>query len=317
MKRFILKNNELEVHILDYGATVDKIYTKDRSGKIENVLLSFDSCESLKDGNGLYLNAFVGPIAGRIKDGKFDDKTLTINNGTNHLHGGISGASFKTFEAIEVTDTKLVLQLTTDHKQDGYEGTYTYTITYELQGNCFMVEDDCVCDKETLLYPTHHFYFNLSGNLKTDVTKHQLTSNIKEMMYLDASCAPMEIKPVDDAFGFSAGKVIQEIMESNHPQLKDANGLDHPFILNGPITLTDSSSGRSLSICSDARAIVLYNSNYIDDTSLFDGGIKGYPHLALAMETQNIPNGYCLGLTNKTKHYHQKTSYTFTVLTTN
>lgn len=311
MQRFIIKNEFIEAHILDYGATLDKLYVANTEGVFENVVLSFEDANCLSDGNGLYLNAFVGPTAGRIKDGRLDDRTLTVNNGTNHLHGGCEGASFQTFEKVMHTKDTLILRLETTHASDGYEGTYLYEVTFHLEGNCLKVSDDCRCDVDTLLYPTHHFYFNLSGNLKHDVTNHLLTSASKEMVYLDPSCAPVSIQAVDEPFDFHEGKRISDIMNKPHEQLAIANGLDHPFLLNGPILLQDPTSGRYLKITSDAKAIVLYNSNFIDETSLFDGHVRGYPHIALAMETQNIPNGYALGVIDKTKHYHQETIYEF------
>ena len=45
VKTYIIKNDNLEVHVLNYGATVDKIYCKDADGNMENVLLSYNKKE--------------------------------------------------------------------------------------------------------------------------------------------------------------------------------------------------------------------------------------------------------------------------------
>lgn len=75
-----------------------KIVVPDRDGKMTDVCLGFDSMEDYARDNAS-LGAVVGRVANRIKDGHFclDGKEyqLAINNGSNHLHGGLIRLRFQ------------------------------------------------------------------------------------------------------------------------------------------------------------------------------------------------------------------------------
>ena len=82
------------VKIIDFGAIVTSLIVPDRTGKFEDVVLGYDSLSGyIKDKS--YFGAIVGRYGNRIGKGKFklDGKEfrLAINDGENHLHGGIIG----------------------------------------------------------------------------------------------------------------------------------------------------------------------------------------------------------------------------------
>lgn len=75
LKQITLKNDELTVVLLNYGARLHQILAPDKNGHLENVLLSYDSLEDvLKDQS--YFGATIGPVAGRIKNGSWADHQL-------------------------------------------------------------------------------------------------------------------------------------------------------------------------------------------------------------------------------------------------
>ena len=90
---FTLKNTSgFTVKITNYGGIVTSILAPDKNGKFDNVVLGYEHLEGyLKDTP--YFGAIVGRYANRIAKGKFtlDGKeyTLAVNNGPNHLHGGL------------------------------------------------------------------------------------------------------------------------------------------------------------------------------------------------------------------------------------
>lgn len=316
MQTYIIKNEHLEVHVLSYGATVDKIYCRDKDGNMGNVVLSYNKKEDYINFPGPYLNAIVGPIAGRIKDGKCNGREFTVNNGTNHLHGGITGISFVEWNIEQVSETELVCTLETNHEQDGYHGTFNYKVTYTLENDALVLTYDHHCDKLNPFGSTSHMYFNLSGDLKHGIKNHILTSNITKMEMLDDSGAPCCVADIEkgSCFDFTEGKVLGEAIESNHPQFViTEGGIDHPFLVNGPITLEDPVSKRVMEINTDAPCVVVYTSNFIDDTTIFQNETVGYKHIAVAIELQDYANAINLGLATEKTEYKQKTSYRFYV----
>ena len=64
-------------------------------------ILGYDDFKSYQTLDA-YLGALVGRVANRIGKGHFslnnEEYTLAINNGPNHLHGGIKGFSYQTFD---------------------------------------------------------------------------------------------------------------------------------------------------------------------------------------------------------------------------
>ena len=82
------------VQIIDYGATVTSLKVPDRSGRMGDVVLGYDSLQGYMEGTA-YFGAIVGRYGNRIAKGCFQldgkDYQLTVNDGENHLHGGIKG----------------------------------------------------------------------------------------------------------------------------------------------------------------------------------------------------------------------------------
>ena len=94
-----LNNGILSCEIITFGATIRSLMVPDGNGNLLDVVLGYDTLtEYLR--NGGYLGATVGRFANRIAEGKFrlNDHSycLAVNNGPNHLHGGLQGFCFET-----------------------------------------------------------------------------------------------------------------------------------------------------------------------------------------------------------------------------
>lgn len=91
---YTIENKVLKIHVLNFGGTISGIYFKEDH---TNMVASFLNKQDYIDQGGPYLNALVGPVAGRIAYGKYEingvTHQLSINNGVHHLHGGESGVS--------------------------------------------------------------------------------------------------------------------------------------------------------------------------------------------------------------------------------
>ena len=83
----MIKNVHFNVDI--YRCHILSIFSKDRNGNQEDIVLGFGEIEDCKE-DGTYMGAIVGRVANRIKGATFDlngqTYKLTVNNGPNHLH---------------------------------------------------------------------------------------------------------------------------------------------------------------------------------------------------------------------------------------
>ena len=72
VKEYILRNkNQMEVHLLDFGATIKNIFVPDREGTLADVVLGFDDLASYEKNEVASHGAVVGRVANRIGAGKF------------------------------------------------------------------------------------------------------------------------------------------------------------------------------------------------------------------------------------------------------
>jgi aldose 1-epimerase len=110
---YTLENtNGFLAKVTNYGTIICELHVPDRDGKSGDVVLGFDNLGQYLKGHPCF-GCTVGRVANRIAKGRFalDGKTyaLAVNNGPNHLHGGLEGFDKKVWKG-----EKLGL----DNKQD-------------------------------------------------------------------------------------------------------------------------------------------------------------------------------------------------------
>ena len=95
------------IAVLSYGGVIQSVVAPDRSGKLADVALGYDSLDGyLRDKS--YLGALIGRYANRIRAGRFSldgvEYTLATNAGANHLHGGNRGFNKAVWKAEPFAD---------------------------------------------------------------------------------------------------------------------------------------------------------------------------------------------------------------------
>lgn len=325
---YTLKNeNGIEISCLNYGCAITKIITPDRQGNYENIVLGLKDLAAYQ-ANSIYAGVVVGRVAGRIKDAQFEleGKTYTLarNDGPNHLHGSLKGFHNVVWDVVDdEREAAITFSYMSLDREDGYPGTLMMKITYTLTNKDeFIIEYQGQSDKTTLLNPTNHSYFNLSGNLKKDISQHVLKIDSSHFLELAADLIPTGklLDVTDTVFDFRIGRKIQEGLHSKDARnIMVGNGYDHPFILDsnnkGEIVLSDAESGRSLIIETDAVGVVLYTGNCIPDNLPVDGG-KARPYLGICLESQGLPDAihhpnFPSCILNKDQNFSTVTKYTF------
>jgi len=332
-KEYILRNKDgIEIHFLNYGGIITRMYTPDREGRFENIVLNLKKYDYYKE-NPNYLGAIIGQVAGRIKDAKFSlkDKTYTLekNEGENHLHGGSKGLHQVLWEVKPFKNENEVgasLFYKSVHNELGYPGAVQFIVTYRLSNhNEFTIDYLAETDRTTIIALTNHSYFNLTGNIKSTVVNHQLKMNANRFLELDKGLLPTgKVLPVKDtAFDFRSLTSIQDRLAIDHSQLQITNeGFDHYFLFEdgqeGHMTLFDPESGRSLEVRTTHPGVLLYTGNNLDYSVGIEGS-NGKKHLGLCLETQEHAASLQLKqlpsiIVTKDKPYKKQTNFSFKVL---
>ena len=115
----IENKNGMVMEVSDFGATLYALTVPDKTGKLIDVVLGFDSPEEYMASTTGF-GATVGRNANRIGNAAFTlngkKYELAKNNGINNLHSGPDYYHYRMWEVKEVTDNSITLSL---HSPDG------------------------------------------------------------------------------------------------------------------------------------------------------------------------------------------------------
>ena len=94
VERYTLRNKGgMVAKLITRGATLTELHVPDKKGQLADVVLGFDDIAGYEGEGNQHFGCTTGRVANRIAKGKFtlDGKEyqLAVNNGPNHLHGGI------------------------------------------------------------------------------------------------------------------------------------------------------------------------------------------------------------------------------------
>ncbi len=295
----------VEMRVITYGAIITSLKVPDRSGHLGDIVLGFDTLEGyLKDPP--YLGAVVGRYGNRIAKGQFtlDGKafTLAINNGPNHLHGGVKGFDKVLWNAVPgdtANGVSVTLSRTSPDGEEGYPGTLQATVRYTLTDkNELSVEYRATTDRATPVNLTQHSYFNL-GDDKTDILGHELTIHASRYTPVDATLIPTgELAPVQGTpFDFRTATAIGARIGADNVQLKNGGGYDHNWVLDRKgsslqpaALLVDPTSGRTIDVATTEPGLQFYSGNFLDGSIIGKGGRVYGRRTGLCLETQHYPD---------------------------
>ncbi|SFU51392.1 aldose 1-epimerase [Clostridium sp. DSM 8431] len=299
----LINDNDIEIKILTLGGIITDIMVPDKYGRKENVVVKWKELKDYFDDDA-YTGSIIGRTAGRIADGKAEingeEYDFNINNaGVNQLHGGKVGFNKKIWSDKHLeskNNVSLILEYRSIDGEEGYPGNLDVKVIYSLNNNNeFSIEYSAVSNRDTLVNMTNHAYFNLSGNMKSNILDHTLKIKASNVAEIREDGAPNgNIFNVENTpFDFREEKTIKKDLWEDNNQLDRGNGYDHPWILdehNNCIKLEDEKSGRIMEVSTDSKATVIYTTNYPSNKILFNGN-----HLmeqgAICIETQNLPIG--------------------------
>jgi len=327
-----LKNdNGVSVSITTYGAIITSVMTPDKSGKPENIVCGFDHLKNYLDekylGSYPYFGALCGRVANRISKGKFTlegvDYQMAVNNGPNHLHGGLIGFDRRNwkYELLKSeSKTGVLLSYLSPDGEENYPGNLEITCLYSLNNdNELSIDYHAITDKTTIVNLTNHSYFNLTAG-KENIMGHELLIPATTMTELDDMIPTGNIVPVSDTpFDFGKFKKIGRDIG----QLE--TGFDLNYVLDNETgrlmfagCLREEISGRQVEVYTTQPGIQLYTGYWIPELEV-DGRKMFGSYSGVALETQHYPDSinhpsFPTVVLHPGEAYHEQTVYKFMLL---
>lgn len=303
---YTLHAGDITMQVTNYGARVVSLWTPDREGRYEDIVLGYENIGRYIDNTGeRFLGAVVGPYANRIAKGRFTldgaEYTLPLNNNGQTLHGGLQGVDRVVWDVVSATDDKLVLHYLHPDGQDGFPGNLDIEMTYSLTpDNEFRVDYKATTDKPTVANFSHHPFFNLKGEGNGTVLDNVLTINASHTTPVDSVLIPTgQIAPVEGTpFDFREPHAIGERIGADNQQLRNGGGYDHNWVIDRKTesgieqaaTVWEPASGRTIEVLSDQPGLQVYSGNFFDGTSIGKYGKPQRYRESLALETQKFPD---------------------------
>ena len=305
---YTLRNvNGMETKITNYGGIVVSLTAPDRNGKFADVVLGFNDLESYLTKNDPYMGAIIGRYGNRIAKGRFKlngvEYKLAVNNGENHLHGGIKGFDKVIWTGRELktkAGPAVVLTYLSKDGEEGYPGNLRVRVVYTLTNrNELKIDYSATSDKDTVTNLTHHSYFNLAGEGNGDILNHQVIINANRFVPTDAGSIPTgELKAVAGTpFDFLNATAIGARINQDDQQLKFGNGYDHTWVINGragtlrrAAIVFEQTTGRGMQVFTTEPGVQFYTGNFLNGTLTGKSG-KPYPRRSgFCLETQHYPD---------------------------
>jgi aldose 1-epimerase len=302
---FTLTNaNGIVAKVITYGALLTEFHVPDRTGAMADVVLGFASLAAY-EGDHPYFGATIGRVGNRIAKGRFKvdgrEYTVALNNGPNHLHGGLRGFDKRVWKAQAVpaaSGAAVKFTYASADMEEGYPGNLTAAVVYTLtDANELRLDYTAATDKPTLVNLTNHSYFNLAGEGQGTILDHELTIMADRFTPVDDTLIPTgEIAAVrGTVMDFTRSTAIG----ARIAQVPGAapGGYDHNYVLThgGGVlamsaTVREPKSGRVMDVLTTEPGVQLYTGNFLDGTLIGKAGVAYKQHFGLCLETQHFPD---------------------------
>ena len=282
----ILKNEYLEVHLLNVGASMFKLF--------------YDGVDVLVGPKDIktfirkehYYGKTVGRFSGRLPL-SFNKKGLNINlkpykGDTSTIHGGENGFSTRKFSYVETKDNEVLFTLIQKEEDDGLPGDISLEVKYELTNNELKVSYLANTTKTTILNIINHGYFNLDQS-KT-ILEHELQISADKYVVFDDEYNIKGIKEVDNTI-YDFKDYVEIKKPLSHLKGTAFKGLDTIFKLNKEkeSNLYSSKNKTNMQITTNYPSLVVYTHNADSPDGL--DYYKLWPYAGVALECEYEPGG--------------------------
>ncbi|OYV38420.1 MAG: galactose-1-epimerase [Rhodospirillales bacterium 20-64-7] len=295
------------VTFLDLGGCVTAIEVPDRHGKFGNIVLGYDSPAGY-DSNETFFGALVGRYANRMAKGRFtlDGTTyqMPVTEGGNALHSAPDGFNrqiwqVERFNGPHGVSARLTHRSPAGH--GGFPGRVEVEVVYSFDdAQNFRMTFNARTDAPTVLNLTSHGYFNLDGEGAGNALGQSIQIDADYFLPVDAAQLPTGERaavagtPMD----FRTLQRIDARIAEDYPQLREAGGYDHCWVLNKPapgaLTLAaraeSAVSGRWLELATTEPGLQFYSGVKLDGSVMGPSGHGYRKGDGYAFEAQHFPD---------------------------
>lgn len=320
---YTLKNRSgMELRFLTYGGIVTHLTAPDLSGTYEDITLGFNSLDEYLKGHP-YFGAIVGRVAGRLTHGRFtidgNEYQLAVNQGPNHLHGGLHALDKKVWSAEPLNDQSVRLTYRSPDGEEGYPGNVDLSVTYTLtDDNEWTLEYNAVTDKTTPLSLTNHAYFNLAGETASDILDHEIQIQASRLVPTDDDFTLLDRIEPAGVQNFEEPRILKDVLDDLFGRHGANYVLNNPGEIRPVARVRHPASGRIMEVETDTTMLQFYTSVMLKGNLVGKSGRTYEPFSALCLECQGYPAGVNNSpvesiLLHPGETYQQTTIYRFLV----
>ncbi|CAN1322342.1 Galactose mutarotase [Linum perenne] len=260
----------MSLKLTNYGAHIISFLIPDKSGKLNDLVLGYDTPEAYKNDTQSF-GATVGRVANRIGGAQFTlngtQYKLVPNEGKNVLHGGPVGFSKVVWKVNEYQPNGprpfIEFLYISPNGDQGFPGDVVAVVKYTLlEYNQVSIKMKArTLNKPTPVNLINHAYWNLGGHDSGDILSQEL------------QIFGSHYTPVDDQL-IPTGKIETVV------------GTPFDFLTTKPV---GERIGRVMEVFTNQPGMQLYSSGQLGDT-LGKNGVVYKKHSGLCLETQAFPD---------------------------
>lgn len=303
----ITNANGLEACVTNYGARLVSLMVPDKSGVMEDVVTGFPTIGEYVEQNQNF-GATVGRYIGRILGPSFTLDSVEYHlqgygKSTHISHGGKPGFAGRVWDIQKIKKDAVTLSYLSPDGENGFPGNLQLFLTYRLtEDNALELTYTATTDRPTVLNPSHHSFFNISGNFSETVENQKMWIDAETITPYDSKkCVTGEYMEVEGTpFDFRLPKSIGIQINEDNEQLNVTRGYDHAWALNTQgddncvaAWIYDAESGRKMEIYTTEPGLHVYSGNGLKGNLVGKDSIAYASRTAICFETmhyQNSPN---------------------------
>lgn len=304
----ILTNkNNMQARLTNFGAILINLFVPDKNGKLDDVVLGFDSLEKYVTNDICYFGSTIGRNSNRVKNASFslNGKKYCLDKNErnkNNLHSGFDSYNKRLWNySINEKNNSVSFNLISPDGDQGFPGEFNISVTYTLtDDNELKINYYGKCNKDTVVNMTNHSYFNLSGHNSGSAMDHKLYINANKFVEVDHELIPTGrlIDVSNTPMDFRISKEIGLDINKDFEQLKFTGGYDHSFVINKTSNgiekiaiLSDEKSKRTMEVYTDSIGVQFYAGNFIENNTLVGKDNCYYKNrCGICLETGFLPD---------------------------
>ncbi len=307
LQLYSLQNGSMSLSATNWGARIQQL-TYDGT----DVVLGFDTLEhyqTIKQNFGAVVGRYIGRIIGGtyVLDG--DTAHLQLQASGDCGHGGNPNFAGRMWSLVpgSLSDTTMTLRYVSPDGENGFPGQLTLLTTYTLTSDALRIDYQARTTRPTVLNPSNHSFFNLTGDLSADVLGEEVWIDSDSIALYDAQkkvtgeLASVTATPFD----FRTMHAIGDSIDAGNDQLAVTGGYDHCYqlkhylykagdveaLLSAPVArLHDPVTDLQMMVFTTEPALQIYTANGHKGNIVGKDG-KVYPRRnAICFETMHFPD---------------------------